>query len=808
MNLRMPDFGISTFSTFGDLLKYLRRRAQLTQRELAIAVGYTEGHISRLEKNLRPPDLATVAALFVPALGLEEEPETAAQLMRLAANAHGDELPSGQYLTISRVHETTEISESAESIPSNLPIQLTTFIGRQGEIAEITALLSRASPARLVTLTGPGGIGKTRLALQTVIGLSHLYPDGIWFVDLAPLSSPELVPPTVASALSVAETRIQSIEETLIAYLRQKQILIVIDNCEHLISATAQLAEKLLRSWGHVQLLATSRELLKIPGEVNLRVPSLSLPEDEDGASQTVIGHEAVQLFIERARNTQPSLELTDSNASIITRICRQLDGMPLAIELAAARTSLLSLSQIEARLKDRFQLLSGGHTTLPRHQTLRATIEWSHDLLSEAEQILFRRLSVFAGGWTLDSANFVCPDDTNDVLDLLAGLVNKSMVVVERGADGEVRYRMLETIREYAGEQLQAADERERLRARHFDYFFQMAQQGEPRLFAPESFIDWAETEIDNLRAALAWALERDPHGAFSEERAGRALDLMLHVWPLWLNRGYSIEGNEWLNQLLSVHIAPTLARARALLLAGDFAGYRGDYSQQTTLIQEALALAQKLGDKKRIAWAWMEMGLIERNRHSPEAFEFLTESLAMFQDLKENLWVCRVSFLLAETYLTNGNLEAAKPLWKQGLDLCRKENDKFHIAWGLEGLGNVERLEGHLEQAREFYREGLKLKVVVMDKAGIFYSLSAFAQLAAAQKQFKRAAILWSSAEKLGQSLNLLLVPSKEGLYTSLMSAARARLGEEAFDAAWLEGKEMKMHEAIEYALRSSKE
>jgi tetratricopeptide (TPR) repeat protein len=361
----------------------------------------------------------------------------------------------------------------------------------------------------------------------------------------------------------------------------------------------------------------------------------------------------------------------------------------------------------------------------------------------------------------------------------------------------------MLETIREYAGEQLRAANERDRLRARHFDYFLHMAQQGEPRLFTPQSSIDWAEAEIDNLRAALAWALEAEIDRDSAEQRTGRALELFAHVWPLWLNRGYSIEGNEWLNQLLSVHTAPTRARARALLIAGDFAGYRGDYSRQSTLIQQALALAQKLGDKKRIAWALMEMGLVERNRNSPEAFEFLMESLAMFQELNENLWVCRISFQLAETYMTNGNPEAAKPFWKQGLELCRREDDKFHIAWGLEGLGNVERSEGRFEQAREFYRESLKLKAVVMDKAGIFYSLAAFAQLAAAQRQFKRAASLWGSAEKLGQSLNLLMVPSREGLYTSSISETRAQLGEEVFTVAWTDGRRMKMQQAIEYAL-----
>jgi non-specific serine/threonine protein kinase len=489
---------------------------------------------------------------------------------------------------------------------------------------------------------------------------------------------------------------------------------------------------------------------------------------------------------------------------------------MPLAIELAAARTNLLSLSQIEARLNDRFQLLSGGPTTLPRHQTLRATIEWSHDLLSEPEKILFRRLSVFAGGWTLEAVESVCRNDTTpspsprqgggvgpDILGLFAQLVNKSLIVVERGADDEVRYRMLETIREYAGEQLRAAGEMEELHTRHFDFFLQMAQLGEPRLFTPESSIDWAETEIDNLRAALTWALEVKTDSDSAQERTGQALELIAHVWPLWYNRGYSMEGSEWLNQLLSVHTAPTPARARALLIASDFASFRGDYSQQAALIHESMALAQKLGDKKRIADSLMQLGLVERDQHYPEAVRFLSESLGIFRELKEDLWVYRTSFLLADTHLAHGNLEAAKSFWEQGLSMCRAENDKFHIAWGLEGLGNLERLKGHLEQARQLYTESLNLKVSITDKAGITHSLAVFAQLAAAQNHFKQAATLWGAAEQLRQSLHLLPFTAKEQLFTSWIPEARAKLGEETFAAAWNQGRMMKMHQAVEYAL-----
>ena len=791
-----------TMSTFGDLLKYLRRRARLTQGQLGIAVGYSEGYISRLESNQRSPDLATLAALFVPALGLEDEPETVAHFMELAANTHQDDTRSGESLILSHTYETVEVNE--ESIPSNLPLQLTSFIGRDSEIAKIIQLLTREEPARLVTLTGVGGIGKTRLSIQTAIGLSHLYRDGIWFVDLAPLASADLVPQTVAATWGITATHNQPIMELLIGFLRTKHMLIVLDNCEHLILAAAKLAGELLRTCAHIQIVATSREILNVPGEVNFQVPPLSLPQEEEYTSQTAAELESVQLFIERAHHLHPSFTLTDTTAPVVARICRKLDGMPLAIELAAARINLLRAEQIEVRLNDRFQLLTSGQTILPRHQTLRATLAWSHDLLSEEEQALFRHLSVFAGGWTLEAANAVCGENGSDEFDLLVQLVNKSLVVVEREPEAEARYRMLETIREYAREKLSASGELEELRAGHFDYFHSMAEQGEPMLFAPESSLDWAESEIDNLRAALTWALEGDSNNASSQERAGRGLALLLHVWPLWLQRGYSIEGNEWMNQFLSVHTATTLARARALLLAGDFARYRGDLAQQARLIQESLVLARELGDKKRIAWSLMEMGLVERDfRRNTEAIQFLTESLAMFQELNENLWVCRTSFLLAETHMANGDLEAARPLWNDGLKLCREENDKWQISWGLEGLGHIERLEGRLEQARELYLESLNLKVSVMDRAGIIYSLEAFAQLAALQNQFERAAILWGAAAAMRQTLNLLSPPSREELYTSLIPEARAQLGEEAFTEAWAAGRAMNMQQAIDYAL-----
>jgi predicted ATPase/transcriptional regulator with XRE-family HTH domain len=790
---------LDSFITFGDLLKYLRRRARLTQREVAIAVGYSEAQISRLEQNLRPPDLATLTALFIPALYLEDEPLAVNRLIELAAQARGEKLPQSGTVTFSPSVQR-EVRESVRTVEDgvldNLPLQLTSFIGREHEMTEIKNLLGKA---RLVTLTGSGGCGKTRLALETAGQMTKAYPHGVWFIELAPISNPVHVPQTFITSLDPPESHDDSPTLALTKFLRTKHILLIVDNCEHILSETSKLIREILLNCPQVQVIATSREILNIPGEVRFRVPSLSISSNTDSQP------ESVQLFMDRAKTALPTFEFTKEDTSYIAQICRRLDGLPLAIELAAARISILSLGQIEVRLNDRFRLLTGGQVAVPRHQTLRATLEWSHDLLSDEEQVLFRRLSVFAGGWTLESANFVCGESGSDILDPLAQLVNKSLVIVERQPDTEVHYTMLETIRELAREKLDATHETEGLRARHFNYFLRTAEQSEARLFAAESSLDWAEAEIDNMRVALAWALERGTDGVPSEERTGRGLELMSHVWPLWLYRGYLSEGSEWMKQLLAAHTVPTLARARALLLAADFARGHGDYTGQVAFIQESLALARQLGDKKRIGWALMEMAAIECDHdHYPEAIPLLVESLQMFQELNEDLWVSRLSFFLSETYIANGNLDAAKPLIRQGLVICRAADDRWHIASGLECLGNLERLEGHFLKAREFYSESLNLRVEVMDRVSITYLLKAFAQLDAAQGEFERSAVLWGAAEKLQESLGFQPTPLREKLYTSLIPTAREDLGEKSFTETWDRGRAMKFQEAIDYALK----
>ena len=429
---------------------------------------------------------------------------------------------------------------SLDSLPNNLPRQLTSFIGREREMAEVRRLLSTT---RLLTLTGSGGCGKTRLALQVAADLVEAFAEGVWFVDLAPLSDPALVPQTVAATLRVREEPGRPILITLSEYLQPRHLLLVLDNCEHLVGACAELAQALLRACPHLQILATSREPLRIGGETTWRVPSLSLPDLlRLPLVESLAEYEAVRLFTDRAEVVLPGFLVTDQNALAVAQVCHRLDGIPLAIELAATRVKVLPVHQIAARLDDRFRLLTGGsRTALPRQQTLRAVMDWSYILLSEKERTLLRRLSVFAGGWTLDAAEAVCSGnriETVEVLDLLAQLVDRSLVAVDR-EDAEARYRLLDTVRQYAREKLQDSGEETEVHGRHREWFLDLAERTEPELLGPEQGVWLArlEAEHDNLRAALTWSQQEEEGGEAGLRLAGA-------LGRFWWMRGHLTEG------------------------------------------------------------------------------------------------------------------------------------------------------------------------------------------------------------------------------------------------------------------------
>jgi predicted ATPase/class 3 adenylate cyclase len=501
---------------------------------------------------------------------------------------------------------------SLESVPHNLPLQLTSFVGREREMADVAGVLGRT---RLLTLTGVGGTGKTRLALQVAADLLAAYPQGVWLVELAPLADPGLVPGAVATALGIAEDASRPLVSTLIAVLRPKCVLLLLDNCEHLIEACAQLSDALLHACARVQILATSREALGIAGETSWPVSSLELPGGQQTAQPVaeIAQCSAVRLFAERAQAVQPRFALTQQNAAVVGQICRRLDGIPLALELAAARLRALSVEQLAARLDQRFRLLTGGsRTALPRQQTLQAAVDWSFGLLSPAEQRLFAQLSVFAGGFSLEAAEAVCTGGEiarEEMLDLLTRLVEKSLVMAETEVGNAERYRLLETLRQYGRERVLAGDEAAELHDRHAAYYLALTERAEPELHGPRQrhWLDHLEGEHDNLHAALAWCLEQAAPGmgddaAVALETGARMASAL--IW-YWVYRDHRREAREWLDRVLSAGGMGPALRAKVLRGAGWLAWDAQDLAHARALLEQSIALYRDLGDKGERAFA-----------------------------------------------------------------------------------------------------------------------------------------------------------------------------------------------------------
>jgi predicted ATPase len=479
-------------------------------------------------------------------------------------------------------------------LPNNLPLELSSFVGREREMAEVETLLSEQ---RLLTLTGSGGSGKTRLALRVVIDLVEDFEDGAWLVELAPLSDPDLVPQAVASVLGIRQQPGVSPADALVDHLRGADTLLVLDNCEHLVGACASLSAALLRVSPGLRILATSREALGVPGEALFSVPPLSLPDprrlqDVEGLTR----YEAARLFSERARAIRPDFKITGDNAMAVAQICYRLDGMPLAIELAAARVKVLSVEQISSRLDDAFALLGGGgRTALAHHGTLRATMDWSYELLPEEERLLLRRVSVFAGGFALEAAEVVCAGgdlERGEVLELLASLVDKSLVLVAE-RDGEARYRLLETIRQYGLEKLEEGGEAGQMRGRHAAWFLSLAERAESELKGHQQVVWLArlEREHDNLRVAMRWLLE--------EGETDTAVRLAWALWLFWRVHGYQGEGYRYTGEALEAGDAlPTLVRAKALCVRGLMSYGIESIEGTERLWEQSAALFRKTND------------------------------------------------------------------------------------------------------------------------------------------------------------------------------------------------------------------
>jgi len=594
---------------------------------------------------------------------------------------------------------------SLDASPNNLPTQTTTWVGRQRELAHAAELFETT---RLLTLTGPGGSGKTRLALHIAADLLDRFPDGVWLVELESVSDPAGVGATVAAAAHIGERPGRSAVDSITSSLRSRQVLLILDNCEHLVAACAELAHALLRSCPRLTILATSREGLNVPGETLMPVPSLRVPDGDHLPPLDELGaFEAIKLFVDRCTSHQPAFSLTEENAADVVRICRRLDGVPLALELAAARVGVLSVAQLATRLDDRFRLLTGGgRTVVARQQTLRALIDWSHDLLTEPERVVFRRLSIFVRGWTLEAAEAVCAGDGIEreaILDLLAHLVDKSLVMILE-QPGAARYSMLETIREYAREKLVDSGEATVLRQRHFEYFFHYSVDTpiwrEFRAEVPRNY----GIEFENLRAALEW-IEAEPNSV------DRELLLVASMIGPASAGGRIGELRRLLTAVLarSDPAARTLGRARALQSAATLAGMQGEIQIAAPYAQDAVQLLRELGDKHELAFALIS---IARNPDPESSTRAMTESRALFEELDDQWGVAMLMFVVSDGALQRGDYETARRGHAESLALFR-EIGEYQLATNpLVSLGRIACIDGDYARARALIEEALEIR------------------------------------------------------------------------------------------------
>jgi predicted ATPase len=749
----------------------------------------------------------------------------------------------------------------------NLPAQPTDFVGRVRELAAIRERLLRPD-VRLVTLTGPGGTGKTRLAVRAVAGALEVpdaFPDGAWFVSLAMVRDASMVPASIAHALGLRETGGRSIAEVLEEHLRRQRTLLVLDNFEQVIGA-APLVVELLAGCPALKVLVTSRVVLRLSGEHELPVPPLALPAPEDDARspdlQSVAAYESVTLFLHRAQAARPDFSLTQENAPAVAEICRRLDGLPLAIELAAARVRLLPPQALLVRLERRLPLLAGGARDLPaRQQSLRDTIAWSYDLLTPDEQVLFRRLAVFRGGCTPEAVDAVCgfwaaieppeapeasrasgvpradalPPGTGSAeasqgsqepgsvdvglgqLEGLASLVEQSLLRQEEAA-GAARFVMLETIREYAAERLDASGEGEVIRRRHAAHYLALIERAAPDLKWErwEHQVAWLnrlEREHDNLRAALDWSVERGQAGDTGATE--QALRLGAALWQFWAARGHLREGRRSLGRILGLPppaqkaqaAAAAAARSEVLFGAWGLAIEQGDYAAGRALAAEALSVAQAMGDQESVGWARFSQGAgAYAEGDFAAARPPLEEALAIHRARADRSGVAATLMAFGMAAADDGDYAAARPALEEALALQRELNHQRGVATTLHHLGALALHQGDTAAARGFLRQSLDLARQLEDRGDVTWLLASFAGLAAAEGQPERAVRLAGAAAALREALDVTLWRADRRRLERWLEPAYRSLDEPARAGAWEEGRAMSMEEAVAGALEEA--
>jgi predicted ATPase/class 3 adenylate cyclase len=685
--------------------------------------------------------------------------------------------------------------------PNNLPVQLTSFVGREEEIAEVRRLLDGT---RLLTLTGPGGSGKSRLALQVAAELLSDFRDGAFFADLSSVADPALVPSVVARAVEVPQVMGRPALEAVKQHLRDKQLLLVADNFEQVAEA-APMLEELLSAAPALKVMVTSRVVLSLRGEQEYLVPSLDMPDPGRLPDVHALGRfEAVRLFTERAHAVQPGFRLTEENAPVVAEIIARLDGLPLAIELAATRTKVLTPQAMLPRLQQRLSILTAGARTLPeRQRTLRDAIAWSYDLLDAAERRLFARLSVFAGGWTLESAEVVCvPADLGlDVLDGLTSLVDKSLVRMTEPADAQPRFAMLETIREFGREQLRAGGDFDGVLRRHGDHFLDLAVEAEPHLTAGDQgeWLDRCDRDHANIRAALQWAVE-----AGEVDRAQEAAGAL---WRFWQQRGHLAEGRRWLEALLAPPLPQgrTAARAKVLTGAGGIAWWQEDMAAAQVFYEEALAIERELGDPAGIAEALYNQGFILGARDDFDtAVRLFEESLELFRRVGDEPGMARAEWMIVIRDLIAGDLDGTVARAEEAVATWRRVGDRFHLGDGLVWLAVLYARAGRRADARSAILQALELVRGIDSPMGMVSVILGLAYVARWEERHEDAMRLVGAAESLrervggGAPINFLA-----GFMGDPEAEARAHLPQEAAQRAIELGRAMSVDAALALAV-----
>ena len=796
----MSGAGGASSPTFGARLRRSRQEAGLSQEELAERAGMSSQAIGALERGDRKRPYPATLRRLTDALGLVGE-ERAAFLATVPSHGlikeHAVEAAAG--VTVS---ESPDPAADLPDLP-DLPSPLTPLLGRDDDVAQVSALLQEG--ARLLTLTGPGGVGKTRLSVQIAAKARPLFADGVAFVPLAPLSDAGLVLPTVAQALGVRDNGSHPLGELLQRALRGRRLLLVLDNCEHVLEGASEVAA-LLEGCPQLVALATSRAPLRMRGEQEYPVTPLALPAFE----QRVILEEAarspaVRLFVERAQAASPTFALTTENASAVAAICGRLDGLPLALELAAPRIKLLPPSALLARLHHTLPLLTGGGRDAPaRQQTLRATIAWSYDLLDEGERALFRWLAVFAGGCTLEAAEAVCAAAGNgdgergevDVLEELGSLLDKSLLQV-REQGGEPRFAMLETIREFAMEQLAEEGERGQAREQHAQYFVRLAEDGlEPMQALPSDYFTRLEGEQDNLRAAMEWAKE--------EEQVELALRLVCAHSDFWRIQGHCAEGQLRAEEMLHLKgaVNPRL-RSSALVVAGTMARLGGDLARAIMRLDQALAVARETGDSSCIATACQQLGLAAGLAGDlARGQSLLEESLALMREANRALGIATTTHLLASLAEQQGRLDQARALWEESLMAFRELGEQSRVALVLHNLSSVALKREELERAKALLLESVALAEQIGYANVTFGFLEAMAGVVEHEGSPRNAARFLAVAEVARAACGEVVEPAVQAEVQHMVEVGRAQVGEAEWDRAWQEGQAMPLEMAVALA------